>query len=166
MRINILGGEERINSSAGIALAAIFTVAGVALAGYGFTQYQGQTENIENAVNITATVTDTDVRTDSSRRGRIDYQAEIRFNYRYEGENQSSNYIYPLDSDKEFDSESNAEEYLEDYLPGQEVDAFVNPENPSEAFLNAQRSNQPLILMIIGSLMAILGSIKTVQRIV
>ena len=71
-----------------------------------------------------------------------------------------------MDSDKEFESESNTEEYLKDYLPGQEVDAFVNPENPSEAFLNAQRSNQPLILMIIGSLLAILGSIKTVQRIV
>ena len=166
MKINILGGKEQINSTAGVALATIFTVIGVALAGYGFTQYQGQSQSIDNAVNITATVTETDVRTDSSRRGRIDYQAEIRFNYSYEGENQSSGYIYPLDSDKEFNTESSAEEYLEDYPSGQEVYAFVNPENPGEAFLNAERSNQPLILMLIGSLMAVLGSIKTVQRIV
>jgi len=155
-----------MNSTAGVVLATIFTVIGVALAGYGFTQYQGQTENIDNAVNITATVTETDVRTDSSRRGRIDYQAEIRFNYSYEEENQSSGYIYPLDSDKEFDSESGAEEYLEDYPSGREVDAFVNPENPGEAFLNAERSNQPFLLMLIGGLMAVLGSFKTVQRII
>jgi len=166
MKISILGGKEQMNSTAGVVLATIFTVIGVALAGYGFTQYQGQTENIDNAVNITATVTETDVRTDSSRRGRIDYRAEIRFNYSYVGENQSSGYIYPLDSDKEFNTESNAEEYLENYPSGQEVDAFVNPENPGEAFLNAERSNQPILLMLIGGLMAVLGSFKTVQRII
>ena len=161
-----MGKESGLNSAPGIFLAVIFTIIGLLMAGYGFNQYQGQSENIDKAVNITATVTGTDVRTDSSRRGGTDYRAEIAFDYIFEGENYSSNYIYPLDSDKEFDSESGAEQYLEDYPQGKEVTAYVNPENSGEAFLNAERSDQPFLFMIIGVFMAVLGSIKTVQRII
>jgi len=169
MRISIFGEAEeggKMNSTAGVALATIFTVIGVAVAGYGFTQYQGQGESIDSVVNISATVAETDVRTDSSRRGGVDYQAEIMFKYSYEGGNYSSNYIYPLDSDKEFNSESKAKQYLENYPQGKTVKAFVNPEKPGEAFLNAERSSQTLLLIVIGGLMAVLGSVKTVQRMV
>jgi hypothetical protein len=141
-------------------------VGGVLLAGYGFTQYQGQSESINNAVNITGTVTDTNIQTDSSRRGGIDYQAEITFDYSYEGASYSSDFIYPLDDDREFSTESEAQEYLEDYPPGENVAASVNPEQPGDAFLNAERSDQPLLFMLIGGLMALLGSYKTTKRII
>ena len=160
-----MGKESRLNSTPGILLAFGFAVIGVLMAGNGFNQYHGQSQNIDNAVNITATITETNIRTDSSGRGGIDYQAEISFDYRYEGEDYSSSYIYPLDNDKEFNSESEAEQYLHNYPQGREVTAHLNPENPGEAFLNAERSNQPFISMLIGVLMAVLGSFKALQRI-
>lgn len=146
-----------------LVFSSIFMVVGLALAGFGFMQYQGQSESIDNAVNITATVTDTNVRTDSSRRGGIDYQAEITFEYSYEGTGYSSDFIYPLDDDREFNQESEAENFIKNYPVGQEVDASVNPEKSGDAFLNAERSNQPLILMIIGGIMVVIGGYKTTR---
>lgn len=143
--------------------SSIFMVIGLVMAGYGFTQYQGQSESINNAVNITATVTDTDVRIDSSRRGGIDYQAEITFNYSYEGNNYSSDFIYPLDDDREFNQESEAENFIGNYPVGERVEASVNPEKPGEAFLMAERSDQPLLFMIIGGLMVVMGGYKTTR---
>jgi len=164
-RINLIGGGEP-NSTPALVLAALFMVGGLVLGGYGFTQYQDQSQSINNAVNITATVTDTNLRKDSSRRGGADYQAEIGFEYSFEGENYSSNFIYPLDEDKEFKQESEAEEFLGSYPRGEEIEAYVNPETPGKAFLNAERSDQPLILMLIGGIMAVLGSYRLVQRII
>jgi hypothetical protein len=144
--------------------ASVFVLIGLVLGGYGFTQYQGQAQSIDNAVNITAAVTDTNVRTDSSRRGGIDYQAEISFDYSYDGESYSSDFIYPLDDDREFSQESEAEEFLEGYPVGQQVDAYVSPGSPGKAFLMKKRSDQPLLFMLIGGLMAAAGSYKILQR--
>lgn len=165
-RINLLDGNSENSGEASIVLVSIFMVGGVLLAGYGFAQYQGQSESINNAVNITATVTDTNIRTDSSRRGGIDYQAEVTFEYSYEGTDYSSDFIYPLDDDKEFNQESAAEEFLEDYSSGSQIDAYVNPSEPGNAFLTNTRSNEPLILMLIGGFMAVLGSYKVGQRVI
>ena len=165
-RFNLLGGDLENSAQASIVLLSLFMVGGLLLAGYGFTRYQSQSESIDNAVNITATVTDTNIRTDSSRKGGIDYQAEITFGYSYEGEDYSSDFIYPLDDDREFNTESEAQDYLEDYPNGEDVAASVNPEKPSDAFLNAKRSDQPLLFMLIGGLMALLGSYKTTKRLI
>ncbi|QGA80603.1 DUF3592 domain-containing protein [Candidatus Nanohalobium constans] len=143
--------------------SSIFMILGLAIAGYGFMQYQGQSENVDKAVNITATVTDTNIRTDSSRRGGVDYQAEISFEYSFEGENYSSDFIHPLDRDKEFNQETEAEKFIENYPAGEKVDASVNPEKPGEAFLIAERSDQPLLFMIIGGFMVMLGAYKTTR---
>jgi len=164
LRINLGRGSKNLNSTQGLAFAAVFALIGVAIAGYGFTQYQGQQDYLENTENISATVTDNSIRTDSSRRGGIDYQAEISFEYSFQGENFSSNFIHPLDTDKEFNSETEAEKFLEDYQEGETVDAFVDPDNPDEAFLKAERSSEPLLMMIIGALLTGLGSYKVVQR--
>ena len=162
--INI-GDKDSSNLSPSqiLVFSSIFMVVGLALTGFGFTQYQDQSESIDNAVNITDTVTDTNIRTDSSRRGGIDYQAEINFEYSYEGTGYSSDFIYPLDDDREFNQESEAEEFIENYPTGQRVGASVNPEKPGDAFLNAKRSDQPLILTIIGGIMVIIGGYKTTR---
>lgn len=164
MRINIFGGEEAENSTMALIFASAFVLIGVVMAGYGFIQYQGQAEYIDNPDNISATVSDNNIRTDSSRRGGTDYQAEITFEYSYEGNEYSSGFIHPLDDDKEFDTESKAEEFLENYAEGERVEAYVNSKSPEEAFLIASRSDQPLLLMIIGVMMVLAGGYKSVQR--
>lgn len=160
------GSSEAKNSIFGLFLAVLFLTGGVLLGGYGFMQYQGQASNIDNAVNITATVSDTNVRTDSSRRGGIDYQAEISFDYSFEGENYSSDFIYPLDDDREFESEEDAEAFISDYRTGDQIRAYVSPENPGEGFIQKKRSDQPLLFMLIGVMMTLAGGYRTVQRII
>lgn len=169
MGLNIsIGGRNETNLSPTQSLAIVFiaVIAGFALAGYGFVQYQDQVESVENAVGITATITDTNVRTDSSRRGGVDYQAEIDFEYSYEGQNYSSDFIYPLDNDREFGQESEAEEYLENYSTGDQINAYVNPDNPDQGFLKAQKSDQPLLFMIIGGFLILIGGYNSVKRII
>ena len=128
--------------------------------------FQPVSGSIDNAVNISATVADTNVRTDSSRRGSTDYQAEIDFNYSFEGEDYTSGFIYPLDDDREFSTEEEAQEFLQSYSAGTEVDAYVSPETPDEAFLNNESSDQPLIFLLIGGLMTLSAGYKTVKNIV
>lgn len=163
-----IGGKNSSNLGPNqiLLFSSIFMIIGLALAGYGFMQYQGQSESINKATNITATVTDTNVRTDSSRRGGTDYQAEITFDYKFEGTSYSSDFVYPLDDDKEFNTESEAQNYLENYSSGEEVDAFVNPEQPGKAFLTAERSNQPLLFVLIGMMMLLAGGYKSAQRVI
>lgn len=163
-RINLLGENDNSGETS-IILVSLFLIGGLILTGYGVTQYWGQSQSLDNAVNIAATVTDTNIRTDSSRRGGIDYQAEINFDYSYEGEKYSSDFIYPLDDDKEFNRESTAEEFLQDYSGGEQVEAYVNPSEPENAFLKDSRSNEPLILMLIGGLMAAISSYKLAKNV-
>lgn len=164
MRFNIGGGSN--GSSPNMIVLTLFMIGGLVLLGYGFNQYQGQKASIDNAVNISATVADTNVRTDSSRRGSTDYQAEIDFNYSFEGEDYTSGFIYPLDDDREFSTEEEAQEFLQSYSAGTEVDAYVSPETPDEAFLNNESSDQPLIFLLIGGLMTLSAGYKTVKNIV
>lgn len=168
LNINLGGFRQSTDQNPGktIFFAATFTFISLAMLGYGYTQYQGQSESINNAVKINATVAETDIRTDSSRRGGPDYQAEISFDYRYDDSNYSSNFIYPLDDDKEFETESEAQEYLETYSNGRNVEAFVNPDEPGKAFLNAERSDQPLLLILIGGLMSLLGGYKVLKTVI
>jgi len=163
-RINLLGGNYSSGETS-LILVSLFLVGGITLMGYGFTQYRDQSQNLNNAVNVSATVTDTNIRTDSSRRGGTDYQAEISFEYSYEEQSYSSDFIYPLDDDKEFNQQSKAHQYIDSYPTGSNVEAFVNSESPETAFLNAERSNQPLILMIVGTLTALMGAYKLTRRV-
>lgn len=167
MEVNLPGssnGSDAANSTFGLVLAVLFLTGGVLMAGYGFKQYQGQKQSLENAVNTTARITETDVRKDSSRRGGIEYQAEIQFEYSYEGESYSSDFIYPLDDDRAFELEADAEEFTSSYDVGSQVDAYVNPEEHGQGFLLKKRTDQPLIFMLIGVMMALAGGYRTIQR--
>lgn len=167
MEVNLPGssnGSEAANSTFGVVLAVLFLTGGVLMAGYGFKQYQEQKQSLENAVNTSVRVTDTNVRTDSSRRGGIDYQAEIQFEYSYEGESYSNDFIYPLDDDRAFELEADAEEFISNFNVGSQTTGYVNPENPGQGFLLKKRTDQPLIFMLIGVMMALAGGYRTMQR--
>ena len=165
MRWSFTGGGSS-ESSPNFVLLFLFMVGGLVLLSYGFNQYQGQAESIESAVGVTATIADTNVRTDSSRRGSTDYQVEISFDYSFEGDDYASDFLYPLDDDREFGTEEDAEEFLQNYTTGTEIDAYVNPQKPGEAFLWDRRSDQPLILLLIGGLMTLSSGYKAVKTVI
>ena len=144
---------------------SILLLIGLALSGYGYMNYQSQGEALDNAVNVTGTVTGTEIVRDSGgRRSGPDYSPVISFEYQYQGESYSSDNMYPPgDTDQELDSRSSAEEVVENYPVDSEADAYVNPEDPGEAFLKKKRSDGPLLMMGIGGAL-MFGAVYVIMR--
>ena len=166
IRISI--GRENsgnLSSRKTVAISGLIAAVGMVLIGFGFMQYTGQTDSLENAVSVNGTVVETKITEDTSRRGGTEYETSIRFNYSYNGSNHSSKNIYPLDSNQGFESRSKAEKYLMNYTENSRVDAFVNPEKPGKGFLNAERSSDPITLVLAGFLLLTIGSYNAVKNI-
>ncbi|MFB6216025.1 MAG: DUF3592 domain-containing protein [Candidatus Aenigmatarchaeota archaeon] len=133
---------------------ALVALIGIGLVFSGFSTFTGHNRAMQNPVNVTATVIDTSIERDSSRRGGIDYQPEIRFRYTYQGAEYTSNDMYPGGQlPKERNTESGAKEVVQNYGEGTEVQVLVPPETPGKAFIRAKKTNDPLVFMALGLLM-------------
>jgi hypothetical protein len=139
----------------------VIILVGIGLIFFGYNGYTSQNQALENPVNVSATVTDTGIDQQSSRRGGIDYQPEIMFEYSYEGQDYTSSNMYPGGQEpKEYNLESNAREVVDKYSQGSEVTVYVPPGNPGEAFIKAKKTNKPLIGLGFGIIFILLGSYK------
>lgn len=146
-----------------LAWGGILIIIGAALSGLGYTNYQSQTKALDNAVNVTAEVTGTEVNIDRAGKSP-DYSPIISFNYTYEDEIYTSNNMYPPgDTQKELDSRSAAAKITNSYTLNKNVSAYVNPENPGEAFLKKKRSKSPLIFIGIGALILLAGAYVVIK---
>jgi hypothetical protein len=167
MNISI-GGNNGINSmtrNQRLAWGTVLIIIGIAISGLGYIDYQSQGDALQNAVNVTGTVTGTEIVTDSGgRRSSPDHSPVISFNYSYNGQSYSSDNTYPPgDTQRELNSRSAAEKIAQNYSTGTTVTAYVNPENPGEAFLKKKRSNDPVIFMGIGAVV-ILGGLYVILK--
>lgn len=139
----------------------VIILVGIGLILLGYSTYTSQNQALENPVNVSATVTDTGIDEQSSRRGGIDYQPEISFEYSYEGQEYTSTNMYPGGQDpEEHNVESEAREVVEEYSQGSEIHIYVPPESPGEAFIEAKKTNNPFIAMGGGILFILMGSYK------
>jgi hypothetical protein len=136
----------------------VIIVVGIGLIFFGYNTYTSQNQALENPVNVSATVTETGIAEDSSRRGGIDYQPQIKYEYRFEGETYTSENMYPGgQKPDEHNIESEARELVEEYSQGSEISILVPPEKPGEAFIQPEKTNDPLIFIAIGILFAGMG---------
>jgi Protein of unknown function (DUF3592). len=143
----------------------LIVLVGLGLIFLGYNTYTSQNQALENPVNVSATVTDTGIQEDSSRRGGIDYQPVIQYEYSFEGQEYTSDNMYPGgQSPKDYNLQSSAKEVVEDYTQGSKLNVYVPPENPGEAFIKAKKTNSPLFFIGIGVLFVIMGSYKILQR--
>ncbi|EHK01207.1 MATE efflux family protein [Candidatus Haloredivivus sp. G17] len=118
-----LGSEN--GRGAVISNIAIILV-GFGLIFLGYNTYTGQNQALENPVNVSATVTETGIDRQSSRRGGPDYQPEIIFEYSYGGQEYTSSNMYPGGQDpKDYNVESNAREVVQEYSQGSEISVSV-----------------------------------------
>jgi hypothetical protein len=139
----------------------VIILVGIGLVFFGYNGYTSQNQALENPVNTSATVTETRIDRQSSRRGGPDYQPEITFEYSYEGQDYTSSNMYPGGQEpKDYNLESNAREVVDEYGQGSGITVNVPPENPGEAFISAKKTNNPLIGMGAGVLFILLGSYK------
>ncbi|MCJ7429013.1 MAG: DUF3592 domain-containing protein [Candidatus Nanohaloarchaeota archaeon QJJ-5] len=143
---------------------AIGILIGVGLIALGLNTFVNQNQALENPVNVSATVIETGIDQESSRRSGIEYRPEIRFEYRFEGQEYTSNNMYPgSQQPDERDSETRAREVLQRYSEGSEITVYVPPDSPNEAFIRAEKTNDPLIFMAIGLVFLAIGVYKGVQ---
>jgi hypothetical protein len=152
-------GSEECKGSLVSNIAVI--LAGLGLIFLGYNTYTSQNQALENPVNLSATVTDTGIVEDSSRRGGKDYQPQIRYRYSFEGENFTSTNMHPGGQQPDdHNVESEAREVVEKYSEGSDINVFVPPEKPGEAFIQPEKTNDPMIFIAIGILFSGMGAYR------
>jgi len=148
-----IGGKE-IDPRKG---AVLFIVIGLAFAGYGVYDYVQQNSAVDDAVEVNATVAETDVDTISNRRAASDYAPKVTLEYSYRGETYTGGSVYPASIEKDYDTESAARSQLDGYEVGETTTAYVDPEAPGDAFLVRETTNEPLKFAGIGGLGVLAG---------
>jgi hypothetical protein len=140
-------------------------VLGLSMFGYGWTVYQNQQTDVQEAVTVEGTVESSDVEYHEGT-GNTDgghYEVVVRYTYTFEGQEYTSESVYPGPAKEH--TEEEASEIANQYSSGQTTTVYVNQEDPSRAFLIKEKNSMlPLGAMGIGGLIA-LGSLFTLGKI-
>jgi hypothetical protein len=137
----------------------VIIMVGIGLIIFGYNTFASQNQALENPVNVSATVTETGIAEESSRRGGTDYHPQIKYRYSFEGESYTSNNMHPGGQQPDsYNIESEARELVDEYSQGSEINVFVPPEKPGKAFIQPEKTNDPLIFIAIGILFAGMGA--------
>jgi hypothetical protein len=148
--------------------ALILLVLGLAVTGYGAYDYVQQSDTLQNAAEVDATVTEVGVVTQSSvggqSGGKVHYEPRVEFMYEYRGTTYTGTNVFPADIAPEYDKRSNAESVVDEYEEGKSVTAYVDSTDPSHAFLKHRRSDEPLIAAGLGAVISLLGAVFTLRN--
>lgn len=144
-----IGGRELDPALGGVIAVGV----GLAMVGFGGYDYVQQND----AVEVNATVTETDVDRNSNRRAAPDYRPEVSLEYSYGGETYTGGSVFPASISKDYDTRSAAESRLEGYEVGETTTAYVDPDAPGDAFLVTETTNEPLKFAGIGGFLMLLG---------
>jgi hypothetical protein len=130
---------------------------GCAVLGYGAYDYQQQSDALQGATTVNATVTETGIEQLPQRRGTPDYRPTVTYEYRYGGTSYTSHNVYPGSAGPRYETRSDAESKLEAYENGSVVTAYLDPDAPRESYLTHQRTDAPLKLIGMGGLFVVVG---------
>ncbi len=164
-------------------MVAIETIAGtVVTAGLGaifgwngWKARQSQRGALSEATEVTAVITTAEVSSSRDHDESIgeagvdyDYVPKLTFEYTFEGEEyESSNKYPPVDNVNRggYEGKRGAEKWLDGYESGQQVTAYVNPEEPGEAFLEAETNTlRNTAMIVVGAVLfggSLLGIVAT-----
>jgi hypothetical protein len=131
----------------------VLVVISLGLVGSGISDYYQQSQTIEDAVAVDATVLETDISQEGGGRGGPSYDVTVEFTYQYQGTNYTGTRLYP--GAKSYETESAAEDELEPYNAGETVTAYVDPDAPSNGFLKKQTTENPFWLIGFGLLLLV-----------
>ncbi|SDY93334.1 Protein of unknown function [Halopenitus persicus] len=136
----------------------LFLLVGLAAIGYGGFDYVNQQQAIDSAVEVNATILNTDVEADgTSSSAGVEYYPTVRFEYVYQGERYTSTNIHPSSVRQSYDTESAARDVIENYETNTTVTAYTTPISPGNAFLRKEESNSSFIAIGIGIVFVLLG---------
>ena len=132
----------------------------------GLTQFVQQRRNLTHAERIDATIVHSAVRSSTSKDtdGRVGFSnnttthtPDVRFRYVVSGEQYESEQLYPTIIGRSYASQSAAAEVLAPFPVNAKVRAYVDPAHPQHAFLINESSNGPVVFLVLGILMPLLG---------
>ncbi|MFY4813711.1 DUF3592 domain-containing protein [Haloarcula argentinensis] len=135
--------------------SALLLLLAVGLLGFGGYDYVQQSRAVNDAVAVQATITDARVDRLDGGRG-IDYEPEIHYTYRYQGETYTSEQVFPSTGIRTYSDRSKAESIVESYEPGT-TRAYVSPADPDDAFLIRERTPFPLRAIAVGGVLSVIG---------
>lgn len=115
--------------------SAMAVAIGLLFAGIGGYLYMDQQAAIENSERIEATVVNSHVQVDEGTGTEADsYYPVVEYEYTYDGQTYTSDNVFPGVGSSST-SLSRAREIVDDYQQGDQVTAYVNPDDPQEAYL-------------------------------
>lgn len=147
----------------GTAMSIFVLVVGLAITGVGVYAYTTESASLSNNVEVTAEVIGTSVEDGERTRGTDSYVPVVTYRYSYAGESYTSDNIYPGVNQPQYQDRAGARTHLSAYTVGESVPAYVNPDAPSEAYLENSRTIQPTGSIVVGLLVALLGSVGLYQ---
>jgi hypothetical protein len=127
-------------------------VLAVILIGAGGYSYVQQGQAVDNAVTVQATVDSARVERIDGRRS-IEYEPEIEYTYRYQGETYTSEQVFPGPTIRTYSDRSKAQSVVRSYEPGTTVQAYVRPSAPGDAYLIRERTPWPARALVLGSVL-------------
>jgi hypothetical protein len=133
--------------------SALLLFLGISLLGFGGYDYVQQSQAVNNAVPVQATITDAHVDRMDGGRG-IDYEPEIQYTYRYQGETYTSDQVFPSTGVRTYSDRSRAESVVGAYEPGTTAGAYVSPDDPGDAYLIRERTPLPLRAIAVGGFLS------------
>ena len=132
----------------------------------GAMQFWQQRRNLAHAEPVDALIVHSTVKVSKTRdtdqrvgfsNSTTSYSPEVRFRYTVAGAEYESERLYPSIIERGYASESAAAEVLAPYRLETKVRAHVNTAHPEQAFLIAEKSNGPIVFLILGVLLPPLG---------
>lgn len=143
--------------------SALLLLLTVALIGFGGYEYAQQSQAVNDAVPVEATVVNASINRYEGGQG-IDYGPDIHYRYQYRGETYIGERVFPGTTVRTYSDRSQAQSIVNSYEPGTTVRAYVTPATPSESFLIRERTPGPVRTIAVGgvglviALLAGLGS--------
>lgn len=133
---------------------------GLALFTFGGYDYAQQSAAVDDAVSVDATIVESSI-TQTDGRG-IEYDVHVTYTYYYQGTEYTSDQLFPGDISPLYETRSKAQSVIKPYDSGTTVTAYVDPDDPSEAFLERQTTQGPLIFIAFGGLWILLATLDAI----
>lgn len=135
----------------------VMVVAGLVCAGFGGWLLHDQTQQLETFEPVDAELRTAEVdHWEEYNDGRyIDtYAPEVSYSYVVDGQRYTSENFRPGTGRETFRDRAEAAALLDGYEAGQQVTAYVDPQNPEQAFLSTETGDAPYYFIGFGGLFA------------
>ena len=148
-----------------VVMGVLLLVVGVGLTAFAVMEYQSQVNALDNADEVEATIVDSEVLlyddgfdstgTDDRDPDEREYRKHVEFEYEYEGQQYRSTNIDIAGTTERYDEREDAETALAEYPEGGQVTAYVDPDDPDEAFLEAGVPTTTYLLIGFGAFLIV-----------